>query len=823
MFLVSLKISFRSIVRDRSTAVIAILSLAIGIASFISLGIYALYEIAYDKHHADFDRIYRIVQQEQSAEPFFISRRALTGVILAPLLARDYQELDEYLRIQPLDPTPHLLQSGDNAFYWDNVVLADDNLFNFFAHDIVAGDSFTALVEPRSIAINESIASAYFGRENPIGQILTNDLGTDFRVTLVFKNLPRNTHLDYSAVISRSTLDALDIGSMSERMVLLRALAPAANTYIKLPTGINPEIFRSAVDDLIERYMPRAADGTLVSRYNWYLESLSSIHLNSLTDGSNAKNTRYLVLTYAVVAAFVLLVSNLNYTNLSLSRYSKRTKEIGLRKLLGAGRKQIVGHLFLENSLVLAFAFLIGLSLVPIIQALTPVGSFLADSVSVFDLLSIPSAAVIALGILFAGLISTLYPAFFLTSIKSIDIIQGKFRTAKSSVWMKETVIFVQFAVSTGGVVCAILMLQQTQAIQQSPLGFETQNKVVVRIRGNDNVARIPLLENQLRSHPNIESTAITNRLPFSLNSIGTGSVESNEGERQSLAYHRIYGDSQYIETFGIEILRGRDLSAKGEIPSTNAVVVNEAFVDAMDWQQPIGKILYTPGAYGLSEVVGVARNFNYLGFDSEIEPIAINTLDQQQVVINQGAELPFFYRYLVVSISDNNIDETLEYIRQTYNEFDNANPFLYQFLEEIYNELKSQQNGQAILMSIFAIVSVVIASAGLVAVVAFKIAEKTKELGIRKVLGADIAQLVALQLKEVLLNVSLAAIVGCVLASIVFGAWQEQFSASHRVLVEPWVFLVASGLVIALAVSTTVYQAASASQANPIDSLRYE
>ena len=191
MHLVSLKIGLRRLVKERTSAAIAILSLAIGIASFIILGIYALYGTAYDKHHADFDRIFRVVQQEQRAEPFYINHRPLTGLALGPLLARDHRELEEYLRIQPLVPTSYLLRSADKAFYWDDVVVADNNLFNFFPHEIIAGDPFSALIEPRSIAINESVAAAYFGNENAIGKIVRNDLGTDFRVTLVFRDLPR--------------------------------------------------------------------------------------------------------------------------------------------------------------------------------------------------------------------------------------------------------------------------------------------------------------------------------------------------------------------------------------------------------------------------------------------------------------------------------------------------------------------------------------------------------------------------------------------------------------------------------------------------------
>ena len=610
---------------------------------------------------------------------------------------------------------------------------------------------------------------------------------------------------------------------MNERLLQFRALTPATRSYLKLPPNSDPGFFQSAVSDIVQRYLPGVANQLYVSAYSWYLEPLSSIHLSSQTDGSGARTMRYLVLTYSVVAAFVLLVSNLNYTNLSVSRYSKRTKEIGLRILLGAERRKIVGHLFLENSLTLLFALILGLTLVPIIQALIPIGGFLDGSVSVSDLLSIYSVIAIALVIILAGLTSTLYPAFHLTSIKLIDIIQNKYKTEKSTLWLKEAILFVQFVVSTAGIACAILMLQQTQAIQQSPMGFETQNKIVIRIRGTENVSRIPRLENQLRLHPNIESTAITNRLPFTLDSIATGFVESNDGERQTLPFHRIYGNSQYMETFGIEILKGRGLNAEGEINSPNAVVVNEAFVNAMAWQEPIGKFLFTPDVYGLSEVVGVARNFNYQGFDSEIEPIAISTLDQQQTFIDQGQENPSFFRYLVISISDENVEETLEYIRQTYNDFDIDNPFLFQFLEESYNALNHQQSNQAILMGIFALISAVITSAGLVAVVAFKISEKTREMGIRKVLGADSLQLVLLQLRTVLLNVSLAAIAGCVLADNAFGAWQEQFSISYRVSIEAWIFVVSSGLVIALAATTTVFQSLSAARANPIESLRYE
>ena len=825
VYTTSLKVGIRRLIRERFYASIAILSLAVGIASFVILGIYALYELSYDRHHQDADRIYRVIQTEQRGMSHYLNRIPLTGTTFASLMARTDSSFSDYLRIQTAPMNPYLLESEDNALYWENVVIADENIFEFFDHEILSGDPQTALVEPNTIAISSSMAIAYFGGESPIGRRLVTNLGTGLTVSLVYKDLPKNSHLNYSAIISQRSLNTLDVDSMESRMLTLLTLGRTSSTYFKMAERYSPDRFQASVDTMAQTYLPAiASQEGLANEYGWYLEPLTDIHLNSLADGSHAQSSRYLVLTYLVIGGFVLLVANLNFTSISISRYSKRTKELGLRKVVGAGRGQLIRYFFVENALVLFFSICLATALVPIIQASIPLGGFLDGSVSLAGLLDTKIAMSLSLVVVVVGMLSALYPAIFLTGIRLIDIVKGQLRAAKSSFWTKEAIVFLQFAVSAGGIACAVLMINQMQHIQQLPLGFEIENNLAIQIRGKENVERIPLLENQLRAHTSIRSTAITNRLPFTLDSIATGSVETNTGERQTLPYHRIYGGSDYVATFGLEILQGRDLSALPNIQSTNAVIVNEAFVETMNWDNPIGKILFTPGAYGLSEVVGVARNFNYLGFETSHEPIAINTLDQQAVVMREsGRSIPTYYRYLIVSMEEGWTNDVMKFIEDVYSSFDTDSPLLYEFIEERYDDLRTQQLNQALLMSVFSLVTVVITCSGMVGLIAFKLAENVKQIGIRKVLGASRRDIIGLQLKSVLVNVLIAAIVGCTTAAAVFGYWQAQFSADYRISQQFVAFAIAVGVVAGSAALTTAAQTFMATKANPVQSLRYE
>ncbi|NQV69279.1 MAG: FtsX-like permease family protein [Pseudohongiella sp.] len=795
--------------------------MAIGIASFAILGIYALSELSYDRHYDNYERIYRLALQDFRVNPSVLNRDARTSDVLAPMMADNYIGIQDYVRIETVSPSPSPLIHDNASLYWDDVVFADENIFEFFNHEIVAGDPATALVEPRTIAISKSMAEDYFGERNPIGEILSNDFGIDFKVTLVFEDLKETSTLTYSAIMSRNSLVLPEIGSLDSQALTLRMVMPRGFTYFLLREGYSTTTFNEDFKEMLGTYSERLSYSE--SNFSWFLEPLSSLHLASITDGSGARLNRFRLTTYASLGLFILIISFLNFTNLAVSKFSKRANEIGLRKVVGADRSQIAKQFMFESFVITLIALLVGLSLVSPVQSLIPIAGFLDSSISLGDLFNPLFFAVIVGMILIIGSMSGLYPAFYLSSIRLLDIIKGGFRSSTSALWFKEALVFLQFTVSIVVGSCAILMIQQIQSIQNAPLGFDKENKILVRIHGNENVARIPVLENLLRSHAGTKSTAITNTPPFRFGSIGTGSVESNEGERSQLAFYRIYGDSEYIETFDIEIIQGRDLSVKGLIQSPNAVIVNEAFVRAMGWDKPIGKILYTPGAYGLSEVVGVAKDYNFLGFDQPIEPMAINTLDQQQVIINAGRDLPGFHRFLVVSVQSDNLAETIAFIQQSVEDFDPEHPFLFNFVEDDFAVLHEAQSNQAILMSIFAVISLVLSLAGILGLVAFKSAQHTKELGIRKVLGANSMQLLILMLKGLLLNISIAALSGCFIASLIFSAWQEQFSAVYRISVDPGVFLISSCVGIFIVIVITTIQTAQKIRQNPVESLRYE
>ena len=806
---------FRRIAKEKVYVLLNVLGLALGIASFIIITLYLRSELSYDQHHINYERIYRVSSHFVGAGDSRADYARTAGGI-GPLLVQDHSQFNSFVRFLP--SSQNALSFEEIQFVWDDIFYADENIFEVFTHHILHGDPQTAFIDSKSIAISESLAHSYFGDDDPIGKILVGD-GFSYRVTLVFADFPENTHLKYSALFPYSALSDFVPNyedNYARSLTLLNGF-----TYLFTGPDFDPETFNEISEEFVEKYMAQRLS-QINSSFRAEITPLASIHYGEPLSGDEPNGNKFYLYGFSIVATFILLVACINYMILATAQATKRAKEIGMRKVVGASRGELIGQIFGESAIFTIIALLLGIIMAVFVLGFTPLSSLLGNESLLngsIDKITIFGFVIMAFSV---TVISGLYPAFYLSSIPPMAALTTVNNSRYVGLSLRQILILVQMAISIGVIVCTLFMSAQMQYIANKPLGFDKENKVLIQLRGANVLEDISALRSELIANINISSVIETEFIPGFGSASNSIPIQNNEGVVNPEIVDRIIVGINYIDGLGVQVVEGRNFDELIINDTSRVVMVNEAMVRKMGWDEPIGKSIYI--SRDASTVIGVTADFHYASLNNEIGPLVIQPISTNFDNIST-ARRPLMTRSIIVNISGQEVGETLNTIERIIRQFDPAHVFDPSFLDARLDELYSRETALLKLLEIFAAICIFISAMGMFGLASFNSMQRKNEIGVRKVLGASTLQILLMLSKNLLVFVIVASIPAFIVSNAVIENWLEIFAyrMERDFLASFNIYLTATVVVGIVTLSIVIAQSISTVQSNLIDVLRHE
>ncbi len=802
------------LLRDKVYTLINVAGLSLALVACVVLGLYLRQELTYDKHNVLADRIYRV------ANEFVVNgrseRMATTAGQLAPLLAKDMQGIDAYVRFRKLGSwdasAEQRVSYKDKALFWSDIYSTDENVFDVFTVHVLYGDPSTALHDPASAAVSKKFAASYFADANPLGEVIQLENGELKTITLVYDDLPDNSHLKYDVLLSYNAIVGPQTGAVDAE-----ALFGASDfTYLLVSKTFNAREFRDKADYFFPRYMADRGRQIHVDGWGAWLQPLSDIHLYSdVTNDLPTGNLNYLLGLEAVVA-FILVIACFNHINLATASAAKRAREIGVRKVLGINRVNLALRYVGESVLFSLLALLVCLVFLELAYPLTPLGNWLGKF-SLAQSLHHPLVLASMLGFsLLIGILAGLYPAFYLSSVPVLHAMKHADRIGQSSLSLRNILVFIQFTITTC-IICSVLIMEsQMQFMKKKSLGFAEQGRVIVTLTGADVLEKLPVIASELLRNEHIKGVTSADAMLGLDLPVGFMDAETNAGEMSGLIVHHFPVELNFNSVAGIDVVQGRDFSPENTADPGTAMIVNEALVRQMGWENPLGKRMGT----AKRKVIGVVRDFNYQSLHVPVGPLIMykNTVNLDKLSPQIRINLK---RHMLINIDTTSVESTLDYIGTVVRRFDAVHPFSYQFLSQALQTRYQDENHLMRLLGIFAALCIFISCLGLYGLNMFTIAQRTKEIGIRKVLGASIPQILMLVSRRTLALVLVASLFAWLIAYMTMNRWLSVFS--YRIDMSVMVFMISTLIVGMLALSTVVAQSFKVVSSSPVLSLRSE
>lgn len=793
---------------QKSYTFLNIIGLSVGMACAILLALYLEHELGYDKHNVNYEKIVRVNHEIDSGSN--VTLHGQVSHFLGPLLIRDYPQIEKFVSFRRASQRASMLKVESESVFVEDVYIADNSVFEIFSHEVIYGEPGQALSRPNTIAISESVSDRLFGKDNPVGRIISTGI-VDYQVTLVFAEQADNTHFKYSALIANQGVLAPSADALANQRGNLWNLN--SYTYLlmrdELAVG-SGEVF----SDFFDRMMA----GTTREGYRarFYLEPIADIHLHSLTLPDLPRGNVYYLYAFALVAILVLLIACFNYINLAMARAISRSKEIALRKILGADKSTLISQFLLESILYSFVALIIAVSLVELfLLGSTEINLFGREFDSSFWTDPTVFGGLFFLGLL-VGTIAGVYPAFYLATM-DISSQRKRFgRQAGNKV--RSGLVLTQFTISIAVISATILMFLQLRYIDEQAIGFESQNKLVVRVQGADSIERIQALMQQLRSSPVIRNASMVTGNPITGKYSAAFEALLDNGSVYNLEYDYIRVDENFIDTLGLNLTAGRGFETSAEA-KLRQVVINRAAAEEIGWEDSIGKT-FTVGGGPVWTVIGEVEDFRHDDMHSRINPFIfyydVPAYEGQPETLRAAAA-----RELIIDINGEATEEALQFIQDQWLQFDSVYPLQYEFLDDMMEQLHLSDNQQMNLIAMFAVFCILISCLGLFGLTAFTTGQKTKEIGIRKVLGAASFQIIALLFNNILKLLLLASALASFAAYFAVAGWLEGFY--YRDAINPLAFVTASLLAISIAFVTVTLQSYRTASQNPVKALRYE
>lgn len=806
MFKNYLKTAFRNLSRYRGYSFINLLGLAIGMACCFVIMLYIQDEFSYDRYPEQNDRIYRLVLDIQTPDrgDMHIAR---TPPPWAPSLADDYPEVENYVRIKtPLVSWLVSYPPREKIFHEKGFYFADESIFDFFSFRLLAGDPATALKEPNTLVLTESAARRYFGDEDPMGKSMRLDNAYDFLVTGVMQDVPRNSHITFDILASFSTLSAVPIYGDVRYATWRNGFGPDLYTYLKLQEGYFPEELEKKMPEFLDRYIGRVLE-RLNLKFSPQLQALTEIHLHSNLEAEIKANSdiRYIYI-FSAIALFVMLIACINFMNLSTARSASRAQEVGMRKVIGAQKKQLILQFFGESIfmafLALVVALLLLLLLLPLFNSLAGKNLTLSVGNPVIVLLILVITAVV-------GFLSGSYPALFLSSFQPVAVFRGSLKAGRANVRLRKFLVVFQFTLSIIFIIGTVLVYMQLHFVRNKELGFDKEQVVVLPL-GDPRARQIyRTFKDRVLQSPDVLAVSGTSSVPGGLIGFALMLPEgASAGEEVTIESFMV--DEDFISVMGIDVVAGRSFSREYATDTMEAFILNEAGAKYLGWENLALDKQVSLGNFKRGRVIGVVRDFHTKSLHQRIEPLLLHI-----------APDPDAFLQLVVRIAPGNYERTLKSLEEAWEQVYPLDPFIYSFLDDDFDSLYRTEKQRGRIFLVFSLLAVFIACLGLLGLASFTAEQKTKEIGIRKVLGASTFSIVVLLSWAFLKLVLLANIIAWPLAYFFMLQWLTNFA--YRIKINPGIFALAGFLALLIALATVSFQAVKSALADPAASIRTE
>lgn len=800
MFKNYFKIALRNLNRYKIYSFINIIGLSIGIACCLLIFMHITDELTYDKYHINAERIYRVTYEMDNRGK--TTYTAQTPAPLGPALLKEYPEIKNCVRFFRFDV---LLNHGEKSFF-ETLLFADEGIFDIFTFPLLKGDSKTALKDPNSVVLTEESAKKYFGDEDPIGKILTVNSNRDLKVTGVLENIPRNSHFCFDFLVPIEAYFQINPRRREDWGYVFYY------NYVLVQRGFSPADFEKKLSPFVVKYIGgnfkdlfRDNLDQVPSMYKFHLQPLLKIHLHShLEDEMEPNSNVAYIYIFSTVALFILLLACINFMNISTARSFYRAKEVGIRKVVGARRSELIKQ-FLGESYFLSFISL--LFALVLVELFLPVFNSLSGkelSLSFFGNWTFLAAFIgIFVG---AGILSGSYPAFLLSAFIPVEVLKGRATAKVSTALIRKGLVIFQFGISIILVVGTIIIYNQMIFVRNKNLGFDKEHLVIVRDQNRRVVNRYESFKNELLKNPNIIAVSASSGLPVNIFSESTVRPEG-AGFDEAVLMPVIAVNYDFIDTYGIKLAAGRNFSKEFKTDSREAFIINEAAALKFGWEDPVGHRLDIIGGRK-GRVIGVLKNFHISSLHEEIEPLVLYIQ-------------PFFCRYFSVRIRSQDLPHTLALMEETWRGFAPGHPFEYSFLEDDLDRLYRAELRLGKIFLYFTVLAIFIACIGLFGLSSFTAEQRTKEIGIRKVLGASTGNIVFMLSKEFAKWILVANIIAWPIAYYAMSRWLQNFA--YRIGISLWIFILSAALALFIALFTISFQAIKAAVINPVESLKYE
>ena len=796
-----LKVALRNILRNPGYAGINIFGLTVGITCFILIFLVVRYELSFDKSHQDSAKIFRIDNELRLNSGNY--KYPTCASAIAPALLENSPEVEAYTRLLRVGNNQSVVRIEDQYFKQRNVFAADASFYDFFSFDIIHGDGSVALEAPNMVVLTESAARKYFGNTDAVGKILTltGQPSQDYKVTAVMKDLPANSHIQFEMLLSlvsfKNNNDGAFLNSWNN---------DGFYSYIKLNQPSSAALVSEKLMELREKHTDENNEMTV----NPNLVAMEDIHLYSNLRNEIVPNGNIdFIYIFSAIAIFILLIASINYMNLATARSAKRAQEVGVRKVLGAYKKQLVSQ-FLGESMVLTLMATV-ISIIVLVAFLPQLAAFTGKALTATMLADELLIGILLLVILLIGFGSGSYPALFLSSFKPVTVLKGKIVPGMgSSAGLRKGLVVFQFAISIVLMIGTYVVYNQLSFMRNKSLGYEKDNIVMISNSNNAITPQLNTFRNQLMAHHAVEGVTATFSKPGGLRPIFFVKSETLPDEN-NLNLAGINTDFEFMKTMGIRLIAGRDFDPQIPTDSTEAIIINKKGATELNLgEDPIGKMIEVNlgGDFVKKRVIGLVDNINF-------EP-----LQRKTESCFYGPIFPA-YAFVFVKVNPDHVNETLSFIESEWDRFAPDQPFEYSFLEEELNQLYQSEEKLSEIIIYFALLAIMIACLGLFGLASFSTEQRIKEIGVRKVLGASVSQILLLLTKDFALLIVIAFVIAAPASYYLVDWWLQNFA--FQISLSALTFLIAGVGALLIALLTVGYKTIRAAQANPIKSLRYE
>ena len=799
MFQNHLKIACRHFIRQKMFSFINIASLAVGLTCGILVFFFIRYEFSYDKYHEDARNIYRVVREHQGETAWTNSSEHP----LAASLKQDFPEVLMASRVKKNDEVG-VVEYGPKRFYEEDIYFVDQDFLEIFTFPLLSGDKKTALETPFSVLVTQEMAEKYFGDKEPLGKIIQinewySDMKHNYEIKGVLKNIPGNSHFMFDFLVSYNSLyslkrrgrDSVETWSYFE-----------PKTYIKLAPSANPKTVEKKCPAFLEKYKGENASSERI-----HLQPLTDIHLggNLRFELENNSDMR-IIYMFSAIAFFILIIACLNYINLSVARSTKRAIEVGMRKVVGANKKQLVRQFLVESVAFSILALLISFILVELLWM--PFGSLIGKELMSNPFMNLDMVLVFIVIAIIVGFFSGSYPAFFVSSFQPVQIIKGNLKIgSKSSGIFRNSLVVIQFAVSIILIVCAFVIHKQLDFIKKRNLGFDKDQIISIYTLDGDLKKSPEPFKEELMQSPDILGVSASLDLPTTIRRTSS-LVRTEEGEERKSELYYTFVDYDFFDVYDMEIIEGRNFSEHFPADRKHSVVINETAAKNLGWENPVGKKLKGQGTEWT--IIGLVKDFHFKSLHSKIEPAIF-------ILLNANRTLDYFS----IRIDPIDLPSAIGFIREKWERFSSEFPFRYTFLDERIDRIYKSEQRLGKSFDIFTVIALMIAGMGLIGLASFITEQKKKEISVRKILGANFGSIIFLLAGEFMKCIAIAVLIAWPVSYFLMNSWLKNFAYKTSFGAEIFIL---SGLAASIfALMTVSYQSIKAAVANPVDSLRYE